>query len=368
MRKLLKINLLILAFLLIVINIISYFIIDLFDRRNHQKGSKMPAIINENYFEIKAEFSQLETEYKPFIGWSRKPIKKKFTNIDSSGNRATVNQNINSDRVIRFFGGSTMWGTGVDDFNTIPSLFDKCSNKNEIINHGESGFNARQNLEVLINLIQKNKYTDIAVFYDGVNDVEHLCRKQIIIPGHGREVQMRNELSTINSTQSYFKGKDSIFGLSKNLISKLFFKNTVRLIQKVFGKFTKVEQVSPYCCHSNPKRAQAVAMNLLNSWRITHQLASANNIKFIAILQPNAFLGNVKKDYLHLEQKEPLGINFSEVYKILRKEIVAYDWIYDFTEIFDNENKALYFDFCHVNEYGNELIAAHICKVINELE
>ena len=58
-----------------------------------------------------------------------------------------------------------------------------------------------------------------------------------------------------------------------------------------------------YDCHKDEKKAESVAKNLVNIWKKAALLASANNDIFIAILQPNLFIGNSKKDHLELGTK-----------------------------------------------------------------
>lgn len=366
MNKTVKLNFLILVIILISLNIISYLIIQFFDTKNLKESFKHPAAINKNYSKIQKEFIQLETEYQPYVGWSRKATKGKYTNINNQGNRITVQYNLNTQKVIRFFGGSTMWGSGVEDAQTIPSWFVKCKDDFSVINHGESGFNSRQNLASFINVLIKEESVNTVIFYDGVNDIEHLCKKEINIPGHGREVQMRNELETVNSTQSYISGRDGIIGLSKRMLFKLFFKNTAEFIYKLKGKFSKRELATPYCCDTNEEKAKAVVNHLLNNWKIARQLSEANGIEFIAILQPNIYSKNMKQARNKENKSDHLENNFLEIYRILKEEIKAYGWIYDFMDIFDNINEPLYFDFCHVNEKGNKIIGNKICKILEE--
>ncbi|MDG1432668.1 MAG: hypothetical protein P8Q41_01600 [Saprospiraceae bacterium] len=368
MRKTIVINILIFAVMLIFINIMCHFILQFYYNKYQQKLADLPSKTHYHYLDIKKEFNQLETEYQPFIGWKRKPRKNQFNNVDTNGNRVTFQQNPNSKKVIRFFGGSTMWGALVDDSNSIPSLFGRCINDYSIINTGETGFNSRQSLAHFSNLIIKNASPNIAIFYDGVNDVEILCRKENSILGHAREIQMREELTTVNSSKSYFKGKDGILRLSKNFLSKIFLNNTLIVLGKINGRLFKKPLPNPYCCQSDFERANAVANNLLNTWKIAHQLAEANGIHFIAILQPNIYSGKYKKSYSNLEHRETLGENFKNVYQILKEETVNYSWVYDFSEIFNDEMRPLYFDFCHLNEQGNEIVANQICEIIKELE
>ena len=82
-----------------------------------------------------------------------------------------------------FFGGSTMWGTGASDSQTIPSHFNSLTNMS-VYNFGQGGWNSRQSLNQLINAIGDNNNPSVVIFYDGVNDIQQ-CRSEIkILPAH----------------------------------------------------------------------------------------------------------------------------------------------------------------------------------------
>lgn len=91
----------------------------------------------------------------------------------SNGLRTTVEVPKESDKKILFFGGSTVWGTGSADRNTIPSLVQIKLNESgrnyAVQNHGFSTVVISQQLRLLKSLdISKG---DIVIFYDGGNDV-----------------------------------------------------------------------------------------------------------------------------------------------------------------------------------------------------
>ena len=77
---------------------------------------------------------------------------------------------VNFDDSTWFFGGSTMAGSGVDDLNTIPSLYSKLTNEN-VINFGVPGWNSRQSLNLLINLLSAGYKPSKVIFYDGINEI-----------------------------------------------------------------------------------------------------------------------------------------------------------------------------------------------------
>jgi len=97
-------------------------------------------------------------------------------------------------------GGSTMWGTGVNDANTIPALFAKIAQgRYRTINLGESAYNAFQSFLFLKLQIINGLNPDIVVSYDGVNDAYSLKSGQRPF-SHQREDQIR----------TLMKGKDRI--------------------------------------------------------------------------------------------------------------------------------------------------------------
>lgn len=91
------------------------------------------------------------------------------------GIRITTNQPNNPIHQIMVFGGSTVWGTGSSDRNTIPSILQRRvnqkSNAYAVKNYGFIAVTIQQQLNKLKTL-SVNK-GDIVVFYDGGNDLWH---------------------------------------------------------------------------------------------------------------------------------------------------------------------------------------------------
>jgi hypothetical protein len=91
------------------------------------------------------------------------------------GLRITTNQPNNPIHQIMMFGGSTVWGTGSSDRNTIPSILQRRvnlkSNLYSVKNYGFIAVTTQQQLNKL-KTISVNK-GDIVIFYDGGNDLWH---------------------------------------------------------------------------------------------------------------------------------------------------------------------------------------------------
>ena len=88
--------------------------------------------------ELFNELGKLSNTYKSFLGWRRKNIQLKYTKISGQYNtRNSLGESLNNSAW--FFGGSTMWGTGASDQQTIPSHFNSLTSRS-VYNFGEGGW------------------------------------------------------------------------------------------------------------------------------------------------------------------------------------------------------------------------------------
>ena len=71
------------------------------------------------------EYNRLKSKYFDYYGWRRSDFNGETINIKDGLRRTTQSKNIKDEYILWFFGGSTMWGTGVNDENTLPSLVAK---------------------------------------------------------------------------------------------------------------------------------------------------------------------------------------------------------------------------------------------------
>lgn len=136
-----------------------------------------PTWVKDYYKELRRSSA---AQWRPYVYWRRKPYHGNHINIDANGIRLTpltkpLQQESRTPVTIFMFGGSTLWGTGVRDAFTIPSIFAKeLQNKGvaaEVINFGETGYVSTQEVITLLLQLQKRQLPDFAIFYDGVNDM-----------------------------------------------------------------------------------------------------------------------------------------------------------------------------------------------------
>jgi len=365
MNKKLKtiiINVIIFSSLLMIIEFGSSILLDLNQYYNTQVTYKENLKSNlPNYKGIYwakthfKEFNELPTEYKSYFGWRRTFYKGQTINIDSFGIRKTIqktNEKLQAPIAI-FLGGSTIWGTGVNDENTIPSLFAKKSKKQyTVLNYGESSYSAYQSHQFLQMNIIKGIKPKLIIAYDGVNN---------------SPVHLPNFFSNARENQiiSKMKGQDTKF-------NSYFMRSTKDLISKAKGKFfpTTIESLKEDKIISN-KRNTTAAIELLESWLLTLNLSKEVGAEFYCILQPNAFYSkpNIKNIENQLEKNNyKYGYAYYKNILKLIQENTKYSELKEnfinLTSVLDNIPN-VYIDYCHLSPNGNVIITDFI---VNQLE
>ena len=285
-----------------------------------------------------SELRELHTRFSSFVEWRRELFSGETINIVGKYHeRKTILPTDAKPPEVFFFGGSTMWGTGVRDNDTIPSLY--AARTGQIArNFGETAYSAHQGLEMLMWLLQDGERPDVVVFYDGVNDVAHKCRTISGSFSAAQEQKIRWRLSPWHRK------------ISGSFLE--WFNETFRGIPAPRGSD----------CDTDPAKAAAIAKGLVRDWDTAKTIAEAEGITFHAVLQPVAFFSKSNLD--HLDLREDRRRQFAAVYPIVKELIADRPYISDFTEVLD-DNEIVYIDFCHLSPNGNERIAAAMDAMIN---
>ncbi len=291
-------------------------------------------------------------EFAPFVEWRRKPYAGTTVHVDEQGDRFWPGAPVSTTAapVVRLFGGSSIWGTGGTDEETIPAALHRLRPGYRVLNHGESEYNSRQNFERLVNLLGRGQRVDVAVFYEGFNDVLTLCRRDVDLNGHGEEPRMRWVLEQAGTARYFLIGK------------------TQELLTNVFST-----ERADFACDEEPARARAVAMTVVNQWRLAQTLLEAQGGKLIVVLQPVAALGRPRLDYFEQVRTpgEPsrtsaLTRQLRAVYpywqKLARKP--GNEWLHDFTSVFDG-GRAIYIDQVHGSAEGNAIVARRLAPLVD---
>jgi len=274
--------------------------------------------------------------YKAFLGWTSPNIKGVFLNVKDGRRKTIISQDLIGEKKLHFFGGSTMWGHSVSDKNTIPSLISHILNL-ETINYAEQAYNSRQELNLLIDNLEKIKKGDIVIFYDGVNDVYHNCRSYNSPNGHAREFYIRTALN-------YEKNHQNIdFGFVKKLSTYRFLKG---LTVKFFPGNEMQEKGYINSC-ADPVYAKDVASFLVKNWKAAQALLKSRGVDYMCILQPNPYTFDGSLAYANEEMKSQIA----KLYPIIKNKGRDLSCFKDYSSVLTEDN---YVDSCcHLNEVGN---------------
>lgn len=359
MKKLIIGNILVILLFLLILNIISYSAIAIKNSTQiKQKIEMLPNYPNEKEFlEYLEDKHNLSITYKAYEGWTHQPYQGKYMSINDQGYRTTINPYQAAKKECWMLGGSTMWGYGNRDSTTIPSLFAAANDSFMVYNYAEQGFNTRQGLARLVNLQSLGKRADLVISLDGVNDIISLCYEDTSIPGHSRSKVIKKRL--VNTERQGFP-KIILFHL-KEVFIQVFLSNTLQLSSKVhnkvFGKKEKFDKI--FTCLGDEDRIERIANQFIRNWEIMHHLVEEQGGEFIAILQPAVGISQARTDHIEHRLIQNRLEHFKAFYPILQKKIkqLNYDWIYDYTSVFDNHTKEyIFIDNCHVSANGNRMI------------
>ena len=138
---------------------------------------------SEFWKEERSRWNSQHGSYEPFRIWGVAPWNGKYINTDSSPygiwrrtinppNRACEKQ---SSFEVWMFGGSTLYGTGVPDWATIPSYLSRDLNSATtacivVRNFGVEGYVTNQEVILLMEQLKGGRRPGMVIFYDGVND------------------------------------------------------------------------------------------------------------------------------------------------------------------------------------------------------
>ena len=175
------------------------------DARSRADAYAEAAWVQDYFREFKTSYV---TDWHSYVYWRRRPFASEFINVNEQGIRRTWQSpavagsvtsgeptmvarpaaadgaaapatriTLDAEAALRIFvfGGSTVWGTGARDDYTIPSCLARDLHargiETAVFNFGESGYVNTQSLLALICELRDGNIPDVAIFYDGINDI-----------------------------------------------------------------------------------------------------------------------------------------------------------------------------------------------------
>jgi hypothetical protein len=296
-------------------------------------------------------------EWHPYVYWRRRPHQGKYFQVDDKGIRHTFNSTEEAPGVPRIwtFGGSTMWGTGVRADYTIASCLSReLANdgfKSHVTNYGEGGYVSTQEVITLMLELQHGNVPDVVVFYDGFNEVATAFQ-------NGKAGWTSNESNRVDEFNVDTK---------RSKIQKLL--TLIPGIVRFAGGLSRRLRGGYSLASGTSGNLEQETVDVYRSnVRLVQALAKEYGFKAIFYWQPIIY----QKDQLAPnELKAANDLSYMKdfalaVYKH-RDALASISDVHDISEMFRSESTAVYADFCHLSERGNEAVAKRMKEDVKPL-
>ena len=141
------------------------------------EAAAIPALAGLDYVpQLFAEqFAAESGQYDPLLGWRLEDSRGQYLNIADGERLSTATTAPGEPVIVWFFGGSAMYGFGQRDQHTIPSELVRLAAADGIAleahNFGTPAYVNWQGIELFARLLTEREAPDLAVFYDGYNDL-----------------------------------------------------------------------------------------------------------------------------------------------------------------------------------------------------
>jgi lysophospholipase L1-like esterase len=326
-----------------------------------------------------AEFQRaVAIRWSSYVYWRRVPFRGKYINVDNSGLRVTapVASRTDDQRApikVFMFGGSTMWGTGVRDPFTIPSILARdlqaVGVRAEVTNFGETGYVSTQEVIALLLQLRRGQRPDLVVFYDGVNDTFSAYQQRVA----GLPQNEFNRITEFNLSGGvgYERRRAMVI---HDVVQRL---SSVRLLKSVLRRAGVLAEPAVAPRHLPPDvlasdttfSGQAVADLYLGNVEVVRALGDHFGFKCLFYWQPTMFQKKYLTKYEAKERHkdEAMAPFFAETYAAVRRNpLVQRDRVvHDLSSLFAETREPIYVDWAHPGERGNTVIARRIAEDVD---
>lgn len=305
--------------------------------------------------------------YEPYTVWSRTDDGE-LVSVDEEGNRRTLYESEATQALeVWVLGGSTTWGMGVPDAETVPSrlAFELRSAGIEarVENLAQTGFVATQEMLTLIRRLQVSPPPDVVIFYHGANQAIGAAEA----PDQTDPHYLQQRIAAI------FEQRDP-GGVSPWL--RLLHRTAMfRLATKLRGAAGPSPTVVPDLPPESelPSLAARAADAMLETYAIVEALAAVHGFRPLYLLQPTPGLGLKPLheseqrivDGLEADPRERWVIGYTRelVAAMRERRERAPAGFHDVTDVFSEVEAPVYLDWVHVSHAGNRRIARRIFEL-----
>jgi lysophospholipase L1-like esterase len=261
------------------------------------------------------------------------------------------------------FGGSTLYGTGVPDWATLPSFLSRELNSTRdrcvvVTNFGTEGYVTNQEVILLTEQLKTGRHADLVVFYDGVND----SYTGAVSPGIPKaHMSLSNIKARVEGT----------LGARLDFLRSSY---SLQLAMVTVSSMRRPSAANPNVGEAESKAA-ATLDNYETNLRLVRLLGEADGFRVLCFWQPAFVYGHkpLSPFEIKIADNEATKNTFhilTAVYQQARRR-AAMDGTFAFLgEIFDSVKEPVYIDkWMHLSPTGNELVARSLAKAVeNDLK
>ncbi len=306
----------------------------------------------------------VRVDWKPYVEWWQRPFRGAYVTIDERGLRPTPGEDAVQEETIRIlcFGGSTMMGMGARDEHTIPAVLARClgelSHRVAVTNYGQLGHNSTQEAITLQQLLKAGERIDVAVFYDGINEMA--CAEQTgRADGLFNEARRRAEFNLLNPDRRRELFAAAMIAAAPRTLRRLRQLTGLSLAGPAPATEADLSQID-----IGVLAAEVIAAYAANL-RLVRLLAREYGFRPIFFWQPALTTKRTltrdeqrwDKDYTkHPEARRRLYAAILDARQGCREIAAAADTV-DLSALFDDWADPVYIDLYHLSETGNAAVA-----------
>lgn len=329
-------------------------------------GKVYPGVGKEALTQLLYETWSRPYVFEPFTQFKERPFAGTYVNVHEAGFRYSENQATwppdKSHFNVFVFGGSSTFGYGVADHQTVPSqlqkiLRDKFGTNICLYNFGRGYYYSVQERVLFENLALSGFDIDLAVFIDGLNDFFHDDN----IPANSALLE-----AFIRRTN---EGPESSTSLGKELLRRLPAHQLGTLLLARPETQPPPEEDFVFD-NEDEKRAERAVARYLDNKRMTEHVASGRNVKVLFVWQPvPTFRYDLRH---HLFRTGAFGrhalsrLGYQKMQAALsdtsgQKELQGLVWLADMQE---DLRMPLYVDSAHYSAFMSQLIAQKLADEV----
>ena len=305
-------------------------------------------------------------KYSPLTEFIEQKRNHEFVSVSEYGNRCNKNK-IQScktpkggENEIWIFGGSTVFGYGLKNDETIAAHLEKYTKNKNVINFGQSHFYSTQSRILFQNLISFLPPPKTVIFLDGFNDFKIDQINDYQLPIHTsltknfKDLINKKEISKSQKLNNWFKRR----------FDRL---NIVRLYKDKTKNKTN-NQPDKILIKDINKAYISLINRLKINFKINKSIGEKFSIKIINILEPislskqNYSSSNIPEKYLN--KFDETFYHHKNIYKIIEANDELLSFV-DLNMINLKIKKSMFVDLTHYSNDFSEKIAFEIFQILN---